>query len=83
MSSAKVSSQGRVVIPRDIRQALGIRQGDVLEFALEGSGSVSIRVTGRIPLETLKGAWKRAGDPHLSDEEIARAIREAAGRRHA
>ena len=80
MSSAKVSSKGQVVIPQDIREALGIRAGDVLEFVLDDSGGLAVRRTERIPLERLKGAWKRPGDPHLSDEDIAAAIKEAACR---
>jgi AbrB family looped-hinge helix DNA binding protein len=83
MPSAKVSSKGQVVIPQEIRRALGIQPGDVLEFILEESGALSVRLAGRIPLEQLKGSWKRAGDPHLSDEDIAQAVREAACRRRA
>ena len=81
MSNAKVSSKGQVVIPQDIREALGIRSGDVLDFTVQGKGAIVVRVVGRIPLEKLKGAWKRPGDPHLSDEDIHEAIREAACRR--
>lgn len=83
MSSAKVSSKGQVVIPQDIREALGIRPGDVLEFVLNESGGLSVRRMERIPLERLKGAWKKPGDPHLTDEDIVQAIQEAACRRRA
>lgn len=81
MSSAMVSSKGRIVIPQAIREALGIRPGHVLEFLLDGSGGMSVRRADRIPLASLKGAWKKAGDTHLTDANIAAAIADAARRR--
>ncbi len=83
MSSAKVSSKGQVVIPQDVRESLGIRPGDVLDFSVDGKGAILVRIAGRIPLEHLKGAWKRPGDPRLTEEDIRLAIREAACRRRA
>ena len=83
MSSAKVSSKGQVVIPQELREALGIRAGDVLDFSLADGGSIVVRLAGRIPLERLRGSWKQVGDPHLSDDDILAAIREAACRRRA
>ena len=81
MSSAKVSSKGQVVIPQELREALGIRAGDILDFSLDAAGGISVRLAGRIPIERLRGAWKRPGDPHISDDDILTAIREAACRR--
>jgi AbrB family looped-hinge helix DNA binding protein len=81
MSAARVSSKGQVVIPQDVREALGIRPGDVLDFMLDGAGTIRVRLADRIPLERLKGAWRKAGDPKLSDADIVAAIREAACRR--
>lgn len=35
-SKTKISSQGRTVIPAEIREKLGIRVGEEVEWALEG-----------------------------------------------
>jgi len=35
-SKTKISSQGRTVIPVEIRKKLGIREGEEVEWALEG-----------------------------------------------
>ena len=83
MSSAKVSSKGQVVIPQALREALGIRAGDILDFSLDDAGGISVRLAGRIPIERLRGAWRQPGDPHVSDDDILAAIREAACRRRA
>ena len=81
MSFAKMSRRGQVVIPQGIREALGLRPGDMLEFLLDARGSATVLAAERIPLRRLKGAWKKAGDPHLSDKDIAAAVMDAA-RRH-
>ena len=81
MSSARVSSKGKVVIPQEVREALGIQPGDELDFTVDEGGVMVVRVAGRIPLERLKGAWKKPEDPHLTDEDVLTAIREAACRR--
>ena len=39
----KVDDLGRVVIPSSIRKALGIRDGEMVEFAVEGDRVVLIR----------------------------------------
>lgn len=44
MSSAKLTSKGQITIPRDIRQRLGLRQGDRLEFVLDETGRLVVQV---------------------------------------
>ncbi|MGB9717838.1 MAG: AbrB/MazE/SpoVT family DNA-binding domain-containing protein [Thermoproteota archaeon] len=39
-SKTKVSSQGRTVIPAEIREKLGIREGEEVEWTLEGDAIV-------------------------------------------
>lgn len=36
MSKSRVSSQGRVVIPAGMRERLGIREGEEVEWTIEG-----------------------------------------------
>jgi AbrB family looped-hinge helix DNA binding protein len=42
MSKAKMTSKGQVTIPKDIRERLGIKTGDELEFT-EDRGIVTVR----------------------------------------
>jgi AbrB family looped-hinge helix DNA binding protein len=46
MELAKVSSKGQVTIPKKVRNALGIRQGDILRLEVEGDHAVLTRVAG-------------------------------------
>ncbi|SDT78607.1 AbrB/MazE/SpoVT family DNA-binding domain-containing protein [Actinoplanes derwentensis] len=38
----RVSKEGRVVIPADIRQMLGVAEGDRVQFVVEDSGDVHL-----------------------------------------
>jgi len=46
MSSVSVSSKGQVVIPKDVRQRLGIKPGSRLEFT-ESGGELRLRLAKR------------------------------------
>ncbi|MBU4173590.1 MAG: AbrB/MazE/SpoVT family DNA-binding domain-containing protein [Actinobacteria bacterium] len=48
MKSAKVSSKGQIVIPKEVREKLGLKQGD--EVVLE---SVSTADSKRLPMAIL------------------------------
>jgi AbrB family looped-hinge helix DNA binding protein len=55
---AVLSSKGQIVIPKDIRDALGLREGDKLEVALEGHRMVLQTVSEKYPdWRTLQGAY--------------------------
>lgn len=68
MSVTKVTRNYQVTIPAEIRKALGIREGELLEVHIEGD---------RIVLKRLERKRKRLRlGKRLSPEEIERAIEE-------
>jgi antitoxin PrlF len=54
MDASTVTSKGQVTIPKEIRRALGIRQGSRVAFAHE-NGRVELRVVHRAPEEVVSG----------------------------
>jgi AbrB family looped-hinge helix DNA binding protein len=72
-SSAKITSKGQVTIPKDVRDALGLGEGDELLFRVEQSRAVIAKtpdflaLAGSVPVP----AGKR-GTPW---DEILRATR--------
>jgi AbrB family looped-hinge helix DNA binding protein len=53
-----VSSEGQIVIPKDIRDALGLREGDKLEIALEDHRLTVRTVSEKYPdWRSLRGAF--------------------------
>ena len=77
MSIATLTSKGQTTIPKDVREHLGLRAGDRMEFILQ-DGCVVLRPLTR-DIRDLKGMLpkpKRA----VSVETMNRALRERAAR---
>ena len=71
----RIDDLGRVVIPREIRRSLGIREGDALEIFVDGKDTVCFRkyvINLRDEVEYLKSQIEIASN--LSYEEQAKAM---------
>lgn len=79
MTTATVTSKGRLTVPKEIRDHLGITAGDKLDFHIEVDGRVVVRAAKRSILE-LKGLLHRPGRAPLTLAEMDRAIAEGAAR---
>lgn len=66
-----VSERGQVTIPKDVRDRLGIRPGQVLEFAAEEGRLVATKSAGRDPVDAVYGILGRKG----STDELITAMR--------
>jgi len=80
MPTATMSSKGRTVIPKTIRERLGLRPGDALDFVVRVDGDVIIRPAVK-DLRRLKAALHRPGHASIKVAEMNRVIRERRGRR--
>lgn len=56
MSDAKVTSKGRITIPKSVRDRLGIRAGDYVRFKVDAEGSVRVE-----PLDAMGRSRTLAG----------------------
>ena len=84
-SSATVTSKGQVTVPAFIRERLGLRAGDRLEFHLTDSGELTvIPMKWRSILETRydlppltlgRPSTQRDIDDAIGDEMVAQEIR--------
>jgi len=75
MPTATMSSKGQTVIPKAIRERLGLRPGDVLDFVVQDDGDVVIRPALE-DVRRLKGVLHRAGRRPVSVQAINRTIRD-------
>ena len=73
-----VSSKGQLTIPAEVRQTLGLRQGDKVSFTIQ-NGQALLRRTGSV-VEATAGALKSTA-PAKSTEELRAAAAEAIAER--
>lgn len=74
---ATITSKGQITIPRAVREALGVRQGDVLHFELDGDRAVVEPVISTVSFAGDEGLWREGVG--LTIDEINAEIREMRG----
>lgn len=77
VDNAKVMAKGQVTIPKDIREVLGVTNGDRVTFIVEGN-SVRIVNSAVYAMQVLQN--EMAGDAKLagltSDEDVIALVKE-------
>lgn len=76
MPLSKVTSKGQVTIPKMIRDVLGVKPGDRVEFRVGVDGQVVLE-TGTLDLMSLYGRLQPVEKP-LTLEDMDQAIAEGA-----
>ena len=79
-AAAKVTSKGQVTVPKAVRDALGINEGDEVIFRVEGNRAVLARTpdflslagTIRVPAAKRNVAWDEVIRRTRSDRAAAR-----------
>ena len=79
MAAATLTSKGQITIPSRVRAALGLEQGDRVEFIEQGKGQFVI-VPATHSVKELKGMLYRKGRKPVSIEEMNAAIARRASR---
>ena len=79
MPDAKLRSKGQLVIPKAIREHLGVHPGDVVHFVVQDNGEVLIE-PAVADVRELKGLLRRPGRRPVSVEAMNRAVRARGGR---
>ena len=77
---ARVTSKGQVTVPKAVRDALGVQDGDSLLFRIEGEHAVVVRVPNFIDLA---GSMKPpTGSPKVDWRDERRLAREATAKKY-
>jgi len=77
MPTSRLTSKGQTTIPLQVRERLGLRQGDAIDFVFQPDGSVALRSPKR-DVRSLKGLLHRPGRRVASLDEMNAAVRQAA-----
>ncbi|MBW2429283.1 MAG: AbrB/MazE/SpoVT family DNA-binding domain-containing protein [Deltaproteobacteria bacterium] len=74
MPTATLTSKGQTVIPKPIRDQLGLKPGDTIDFVVQENGDVLIRPAVQ-DIRRLKGMLHRPGQAPVSVEAMNLAIK--------
>lgn len=74
MPAATLTSKGQLVVPKAIRERLGLHSGDRLDFLIQDDGNVTIRLATE-DVTRLKGILHHPERRPVTVEEMKRIIR--------
>lgn len=77
MARATVRNRGQTTIPKAVREHLGIRPGDEVEFVVRADGEVLVK-SATEDIRNLKGLLFKPGRRPVSLEETEKAIQRGA-----
>lgn len=75
LSRSKVSKGFLTVVPRDVRRASNIEEGDLLEWAIEKEGTIVVRPRRRRTIEDITGLIAAGGDAVADKRRLQRGQR--------
>lgn len=81
MPTTTLTSKWQMVIPKAVREHLGVHPGDQVDFIIQDDGQVVVR-PATFDARDLKGICARPGAKPVSVEDMNRAIRRHAVRRY-
>lgn len=83
LAQSKVTAQGQVSVPAEVRRKLGIGPGSVLEWAEEGD-AVTVRKAGRYTSEEIHSAIFAQEKPAAKRlEDLDQGVRQYIKKKHA
>lgn len=82
LAHSKLTSQGQISVPAEVRRKLGVGPGSVLEWDEEG-GRIVVRRAGRYTSEDIHRALFKTPPKRRTPEELKEGIRTYMRRKHA
>lgn len=82
MATSTLTSKGQVTVPKEVRERLGVKEGDRLIFRFTETGQLVVEPQKDDPLSGIAGLLHHlAKDKPVSVEEMKRAARDHAVKR--
>ena len=82
IAKSKLTAQGQISVPAEVRQRLGVGPGSVLEWD-EQDDQIVVRRAGRYTSEEIRRALFPEGPPSGSPPDVKEAIRKYIRKKHA
>lgn len=76
MQDSVMNERGRTTIPKSVREALDLKEGDRIRYLVVGN---NVRIMKLRSIKELKGALAKPGQKTVSLEEMEEGIAQGAG----
>jgi AbrB family looped-hinge helix DNA binding protein len=83
LAESKLTSQGQVSVPAEVRRRLGVGPGSVLEWIEDGDQVVVRRAGKRSSADVHRAAFPEGGPPRRTLAELKDGLKRHARERHA
>jgi len=74
MPTSTITSKGQITIPKEVREKLGLREGDRIDFLVDSNGNAILKPAS-FSFRQLKGILHRKNRKTISVEKMNEAIR--------
>jgi antitoxin PrlF len=82
LAHSKITAQGQISVPAEIRRKLGVGPGSILEWEEEGD-KVVVRRAGRYTWDDIHQALFKKPPKYRTEEELKEGIRQYMRKKHA
>ena len=79
MPTVTLSSKGHITLPKEVREHLGVQDGDSVDFVIGTDGVIRVRAASA-DVSQLRGLLRRQGRRPVSVQQMDKVIRSAARR---
>ncbi len=77
MATATLTSKGQITIPKTVRDALQLREGDTVDFMLTENGEALLKPTAKkVKVDEIFGKLYKAGRKPVSVHQMKSAIKQ-------
>ena len=75
MAKSTITAKGQTTVPKEVRDHLGLKPGDQIEFVIQPDGAVRVDALS-IDIRSLKGSLRRYVEKPVSVEDMRKAVRD-------
>jgi antitoxin PrlF len=75
MAKSTITTKGQTTVPKEVRDHLGLKPGDMIEFVIQPDGAVRVDALS-VDIRSLQGSLRRYVKKPITVEDMRKAVRD-------
>jgi antitoxin PrlF len=75
MAKSTITTKGQTTVPKEVRDHLGLKPGDQIEFVIQPDGAVRVDALS-VDIRSLQGSLRRYVKKPVTVEDMRKAVRD-------